>query len=274
MKYDWKFGLTLLIGFAGVAVPVWLWQADQASKSLSVRMATRISLQPKEQDSLVGIEISADGSRLEKPHLVVFEIRNNGNKPILAADFESPVRIHLISESSIARASISSKTPKDIEATLLTERQAISLKPTLLNPGDSISINAITSGALPLFEASARIVGITSVLLEDSTNAKPNRLKQALLLFGATLSLIGFSLMSDVISKPDGVFLRRRAAAFVGIVTAFPGVIALQAFLEEIGIQGYGYFLLWYMLLMIPVGFLASVLNRSPKVQSTDAGGK
>lgn len=274
MKFDWKFGLTLLIAFAGVAVPVWLWQADQTSKSLSVRMTTRISLQPKEQDSLVGIEISADGSRLEQPHLVVFEIRNNGNKPIPAADFESPVRIHLISETSIARASISSKSPKDIEATLATERQSISLKPTLFNPGDSTSITAITSGVPPLFEASARIIGITNVSLEDGTATKPNRIRQALLLFWATLSLIGFSLMSDIIAKPDGVFLRRRAAAFIGLVTVFPGVTALQVFLDEIGVQEFWYLMLWYFMLMIPVSFLANVLNRSPKALTPDTNGK
>jgi len=271
MKLDLKFGLTLLITIAGVAIPVWLWQADQTSKSLSVKLATRISLQPKEQDSISGIEISADGSRLEKPHLVVFEIRNNGNKPVPATDFESPVRIRLVSESSIARASISSKTPKDIEATLLTERQAVALKPTLLNPGDSITITAIASGAPPVFEAAARIVGITSIELEDGTANKPNRIKLVLLLFGAILSLISFSLMSDAVVKPDGVFLRRRAAAFVGIVAVFPGVIALQIFLEEIGVQGFWYVVLWYLVLMIPVGFVASALNRSPKTQAADA---
>jgi len=274
MKLDWKFGLTLLITIAGVAVPVWLWQTDQTSKSLSVQLATRISLQPKEQDSISGIEISADGSHLEKPHLVVFEIRNNGNKPIPAADFESPVRIHLVSESSIARASISSKTPKDIEATLLTERQDVSLKPTLLNPGDSISITAITSGAAPLFEAAARIVGVTNVVLEDGTTNRPNRIKLALILCGAILSLISFSLMSDFIVSSEGVFLRRRAAAFVGIVAVFPAVIALQTFLEEMGVQDFWHLMLWYLMLMIPVSFVANALNRNPKTSAADANGK
>lgn len=134
MKLDWKFVLTLLITVAGVASPAWLWQADQSSKSLSIKLATRISIQPKAQDFISGIKMPVDGSQLENPHLVVFEIRNDGSRPIPAADFESPVRIHVVSETSLVRASVTGEAPKDIEATLVSERQDMSLKPTLLNP--------------------------------------------------------------------------------------------------------------------------------------------
>lgn len=274
MKLDWKFALPLLFTVAGVAVPVWLWQADQSSKSLSIKLATKISLQPKEQDTIAGIEILVDGARLEHPHLVVFEIRNDGSKPIPAADFESPVRIQLVSETSLARANVSGKAPKDIEATLLNERQGMALKPTLLNPGDTISITAITSGAPPIFESKARVVGISNVVLEDGTAKRQNRIIVALLLFGSMLSLVSFSLMSDFIIKPNGIFLRRRAAAFVGIIAAFPGVIALQMFLEEIEIQGFWYMMLCYLILMIPAGFIARALNRSQKASVGDENGK
>lgn len=274
MKLDWKFFLTLLITLAGVAVPVWLWQADQSSKSLSVKLATRIALQPKEQESIPGMEISVDGSRLEKPHLVVFEIRNDGSKPIPAADFESPVHIQLESETSFVRANITGRVPKDIGATLLSSPKDVSLKPTLLNPSDIISIAAITSGAPPNFNIKARVVGISNVVLEDGTEEKPNKIKLALLFLGAIFSLVSFSLMSDVVVEPTGVHLRRRAAAFVGLVAVFPGVIALQTFLEEIGVQGFWYLSLCYLILMVPVSFMASALNRNQKSAGSDTSGK
>ncbi|OAI05614.1 hypothetical protein A1332_12790 [Methylomonas methanica] len=263
MKHDWKFVLTLLFSVAGVGVPVLLWQADQSSKSLTIQLETMISLQPGGQDVIAGIEISADGVYLEHPHLVVFEIRNDGSKPIPAADFESPVSIQLVSETTVARANVSGKEPKDIEATLLNERQGITLKPTLLNPGDTISVTVITSGAPPIFESKARIVGISNVVLEDGAEKKPNRIKLTLLLFGSILSFVSSSLMSDFMVEPKGIFLRRRAAAFVGIVAVFPGVIALQMFLERIEVQGFWYQILSYLILMIPVGFIARALNRS-----------
>lgn len=265
MKLDWKFFLTLLITVAGMAVPVWLWQADLSSKSLSIKLATRIPLQPKEQESISGMEISVDGLRLEKPHLVVFEIRNDGSKPIPTNDFESPVKIHLESETSFVRADVTGRTPKDIDATLISERQSLSLKPTLLNPGDAISITAITSGANPKFEIKARVVGIPNIALEDGTTPTPNKIRQALLFLGAILFFTSAALVLEGVLEPKGILLRRRAAVLVGFVVMFPGVIAFQLFLEGIGIQGVGYLMLFNSALMIPLGFIAKAFNRSQK---------
>lgn len=266
MKLDWKFFLTLLITLVGVAVPVWLWQADQNSKSLSVQLITRIALQPKEQESIPGIEISVDGSRLEKPHLVVIVIQNNGSKPISATDFESPVQIRLESESSFVRASVTNQVPKDIEAILSTERQSVSLNPTLLNPRDEISITAITSGAPPIFNTKARIFGISNIVMEDSTTEKPNKIKLALLLLWSILSLIGYSLMTDVLFNTKGGHLRQRAAALIALITGVTGGIGLSTFFKEIGLHVEWYInMLLFIIIIIPSFFIASALNRSEK---------
>lgn len=270
MKLDWKFLLALLATVASVAVPVWLWQADQSSKSLSIKLATRISIQPKEQGAISGIEISVDGTRLVNPHLVVFEIRNNGSKPIPAADFESPVQINVVSETKLVRANITDKAPKDIEATLVSEPQGMSLKPTLLNPGDTVSVTAITSGAPPTFQSKARIVGISSVVLEDGTTKKSNKIILALLLLGSVLSLVSYWLVSDSILKSNGVFLRRRAAVFVGIMGLIPAAIAIPMFLVEVEMQVSWYFILYYLILSFPASFIASVLNRNQKAAAND----
>lgn len=270
MKLDWKFLLTLFATVAGVAVPVWLWQADQSSKSLSIKLATKISIQPKEQGAISGIEISVDGARLVNPHLVVFEIRNNGSKPIPAADFESPVQIITGSETKLVRANITEKMPKDIDASLATDSQGISLKPTLLNPGDTVSVTAITSGDAPTFQSKARIIGVLNVALEDGTTKKPNKIKLALLLFGSLFSFTGVWLVSDSLSNTKGIFLRRRAAAFVGIVALFPAAIGLQMFLDEVEIQGFWHFILYNLILMVPASLIASVLNRNQKEPGRD----
>ncbi len=262
MRIDWKFILTLVITLAGVAVPVWLWQADQSSKSLSVKLATRVALQPKEQESISGLEISVDGSRLQAPHLVVFEIRNDGSKPIPAADFESPVQIQLNSETTFARANVTGRVPKDIETTLTTAPKVVSLKPTLLNQGDTVSITAITSGAPPDFKVKARVVGVSNVLLEDGTTEKPNKFRLAFLLISAILSFISYFLMGDVFTDPTGVQLRRRAAAVVGFIAIVSGAISSQTFFDEIGVQGILYLILCTLPLFVPASFMASALNR------------
>lgn len=274
MKLDWKFLITILATVAGVTVPVWLWQADQNSKSLSIKLATKISIQPKEQGTISGIEISVDGERLINPHLVVFEIRNNGSKPIPAADFESPVQIIPESETKLVRANITEKIPKDIDASLAINSQGISLKPALLNPGDILSVTAITSGDSPTFQPKARIIGVSNVVLEDGTTTKPNKIKLAFLLFGSLLSFICAWIVSDGAIKENGVFLRRRAAVFVGLAAIIPATIGLQMFLSEVDILGFWYYMLLSVTLMLPAGLIASVLNRNPKKTGSDGVAK
>jgi hypothetical protein len=265
---EWKFFLTLLVTLVGVAIPVWVWQADLSSKTLSMKLNTRVLLQPKEQDPLPGLEISVDGARLLNPHLVVFEIRNDGSKPISASDFESSLDILMESKTSFVRSEVTSKSPKDIEATITSEPQRISLKPTLLNPKDSIEITAITSGSPPVFGSKARIVGISDLSLEDGTKEKTSKTTLVLLLFGSMLFLVSFNLTFNVINNPNGVFLRRRAAMFVALVSVFPGAIALNTFLEKIEIQGFWHYMLYYFILIILASFIADALNRKNETTS------
>jgi len=259
---DWKFFLTFIIAVAGVVVPVWLWQIDLSSKSLSIKLVTHTSLQPKEQNSLPEFEIFFDGSRLKNPHFAIFEIKNDGSKPILAADFESPIEIRLDSETSFIRSQITDVNPKDIEAIILSESKRILLKPILLNSKDTITINAITSGEPPAFGYKARVAGIPNVSVEDNASKKPNKAKLALLLLGSVLSFSALAIVIDAVTDFKKIFFRPRAAAFVGIVSIFPGVGALEKFLEGIGIVGLWYLIACYLLLSIPAAFIASIINR------------
>jgi len=263
---DWKFFLTFFITVVSIAVSIWIWQAELSSKSLSIKLNTRISLQPKEQESLPGMEISVDGSRIENPHLVVFEVTNDGSKPILATDFESPLDIRLESKTSFVRSQVTGTIPKDIEATILSERQRISLKPTLLNPKDTIAITAITSGAPPIFVYKARVVGISHVSLEDSTIEKTSIVKLVFWLFGSVICFVPTYMMSLAVLESKDIFIRPRAAIFVGFVSAVPGMAAYLIFLKGIGIEGLGFIMLCSMILSITAMFIASAINRKPAI--------
>lgn len=270
MKFDWKFLLPLLAAVASVAAPIWLWQADQNSKSLSIKLATRISIQPKELGTISGVEISAGGIQLTKPHLVVFEIRNNGSKPIPTADFESAVKIKVTSDTKLVRADITDKSPKDIDATLVSDSESMSLKPTLLNPGDAVTVTAITSGDGPIFQSMARIVGISSVTLEDGTTKKPDNPRRFFLALGSVFSLIIVWLISDGFLKVNGIFLRRRAAVCAGVAAIFSTTIMLQIFFEENNTQELRYQIFWYVGLLLFASLIASLLNQKPKATASD----
>jgi len=222
------------------------------------------------------MEISVDGLRLEKPHLVVFEIKNDGKKPILTTDFESPLDIRLESKTSFVRSGVTKRSPKDIETTIKSEQQRISLKPALLNPKDVIEITAITSGDNPIFASKARVVGISNVSIEDSTKEKPSKAKLSLLLSSSFVCLVVLSLMIDALTEPKGIFIRKRAAVVVILVSGIPGMIAFVTFLEKLlGVQGFWYTMLYYLMLMVPAGIVASALNRKePSSEEGKSSGK
>lgn len=259
---DWKFAATLIVAIAAAVVPVWLWQADLSSKSLAITLSTRLPLQPTEKESLQGLEVSVDGKRIENPYLVVLEISNDGSKPILASDFESPLDIRLASDTYFVRSRITSKTPKDIDTDISTEKTRISLKPTLLNPNDSVSLTIVTGGVAPILETRARVAGISSITIADNTVKKRNTARLIFLAAAAVLLSIASSVAYDGAFSKTGILLRQRAAAYVAFVSALPSVIALMTFLEEFDITGFWYFLLYYTLMMIPTGIIASALNR------------
>ena len=257
---DWKFVVSLAAAIAAVIVPVWLWQADLSSKSLAITLSTCISLQPAEKESLQGIEISFEGKRLENPHLVILEITNDGSKPILANDFESPLEIRLASETHFLHSRITEKIPKDIDTDLSIEKNRVSLKPSLLNPKDTIRVTAITDGVAPIFEAKARVVGIPSVSITDGTVKQRDKAKLIFLLLAAVFLAAASHIAYEGAIFSKGVFLRRRAAAFVALMCAFPSVAAFMTFLEEIDITSFWHFMMYYLLMSIPVGFMASAI--------------
>lgn len=271
---DWKFAATFVVAIAGVIVPVWLWQADLSSKSLSITLTTRVPLQPTEKDSLQGMEVSVDGKRIENPYLVVLEIANDGSKPILASDFESPLDIRLTSDTYFVRSRITNKTPKDIDTDISAEKTRISLKPALLNPKDSVAVTIVTAGTAPVLETRARVAGIPSISIADNTVKKRNTARLIFYAVAAILLSVASLVVYDGAFSTSGISLRRRAAAYVAFVSSLPSVVALIMFLEELDITSFWYVILYYTLMLIPTGLIASALNRKPSDSAKAASDK
>lgn len=186
--FNWK-SLTLLVTIVSVVVPVWVWRADLSSRSLQFRIASQVALQPDDANSIHGLEVTVDGVLLKSPYISVFELSNDGEKPISSSDFEAPLEIRLGEGATVSRAQVTATNPKDVEATLTWEAQSLKIKPLLLNPRDVVAISILTSGKKPEFTTRARIAGISAVPIEDSAG-KPTKTRTAMLFFAALLLFI------------------------------------------------------------------------------------
>lgn len=160
---DWKFIATTVIAIAALVVP----QIDLSSRSLTVRLLSSSALQPAL--NIQNLQISLNGQNVESPYVSTIELVNTGSKPITSADFDGALQIVIANDAKLVSAEITSTTPKNIPAQVTTAPNKAAISPYLSNPKDVVTIAAITSGARPVFEVQARIVGVNEVGFEDST---------------------------------------------------------------------------------------------------------
>lgn len=169
-KKNWRFLLTIMVAFIGAVIPVWLAKQGQSGPSLLILLQSQTSLELFNMEELSDLEISIRGLPIKKPFLTIFELKNNSETPIMRKDFEAPIEIHAGPIAKIVRANITRKLPNDLEIDLAWDNQAVRIKPMLLNPKDSIAFSILTSGGQPSFSSKARIVGISSIPIVESTN--------------------------------------------------------------------------------------------------------
>ena len=174
-RLDWKFFATLIFAIAGAAVPVLLWQLDLSSKALTLTVKSVAELQPQGIIDLDGIQVLMDGKPLTSPFVSVLELSNSGSKPIVASDFENPIRISAARPSTIARARQTSSTPPSLMPTLGLSEGNVFIQPLLLNPGDVIRFAFITANGKPQFSVQGRIAGVSEVSVSDATVGRDTR---------------------------------------------------------------------------------------------------
>lgn len=259
---DWKFTLMLAVTVAGVAGPFWLWRADQNAKAISVQLTSQVPLGLTEKNSIPGLQVVIEGTPISEPLLSTVFIENSGDKSIASADFESPLEIRSLNGSAIFGARVSGKSPADIEPAIEWDKQVVRLKPTLLNPRDSITLSVITSGSAPNLSAKARIIGVSTVQMVNSMTPTANPWKRWLLLIAAfAFAVPAMAAWSQIVIFSQGrptIALRRRTVYLIVVVLAFAAMGACVAFLVTYGIEGF-----WPMWLSSMFIFLvASIIGR------------
>jgi hypothetical protein len=171
---DPKYWLMLAVAVASLLVPIWLWRADLASKSLDATIISVASLKPTLQGvSSSTIDVVIDGQAIIDPFVTVLELRNSGSRPILQSDFESPLQISLPDDVTLARAYVTLTEPRSIRPQVTPAKKSLSIAPLLLNPSDTVRLTIVTSGGKPEFSAQARIAGIDDVVARNTTSDIP-----------------------------------------------------------------------------------------------------
>lgn len=256
---------------AGVLVPVWLWRADLEARSLHFRKLSQTSLQPPDSAKVLDLRISVAGSEIQAPYLTVFELINDGARPVPASDFESPLEIMSKNKAEIVRASITAAKPADLTPTLLVEGGTLKIKPMLLNPGDSVTIAVLTTKDEPAFVSKARIAGVRTVPIVDVQTKAIAPSGVGFILLAGFICFVAANLVLGA-WPTSGVRLRPRASFLIFMVAASGAAVFLTAVLEVLGIEGFWPLLVAFIACMLLTSLISTWFNRPVLVTASAEG--
>jgi hypothetical protein len=181
--------------FAGTIV----WDKYKTKVGLEVRLVSTSSIL-NDSPSVEHLQVLYGGKPVPNLAKSEFVIVNIGRTPIQQSDLVSPPTITVLNSVQLFDVRKETPDPSNLQFALTadTADRSFTLTSPLLNPGDQIRVNTITSGPVTRFDASARIVGIshlkvTAQTLPTSKQRQEN--SQLLLLVVVFLfSLTAFSL--------------------------------------------------------------------------------
>ena len=130
------------------------------SFSCEVVSVTRIvSVGSKFRES---VQVLFDGEPVKDVRVVVFRFFNSGNVPILVEDFHQAVGVRFRYPSRILSSTVEVCEPKSLDVELVSDGQTLSLKPTLFNKGDSITVGMVVRD-YGGYDTVGRIVGVGEI---------------------------------------------------------------------------------------------------------------
>jgi hypothetical protein len=222
--------LGLLIAALAIVVPI-IWDRYRTKTAVELRW---LGTAPLVDESVAPdkLQVFYDGKPIKSVAQFQFAIVNAGRTPIRGVDFITPITVTFLQQawttfkgvayvatsedksgnlSSLAalgsaradildvRVTRTQPSGVDVSASIDPDRTALRLKSTLLNPGDSVEISAVVAGSSTTqLEASGRIVGVPSILVDKQPPIRSGRLNKFAvpvvvllpLLFGA-VSILG-----------------------------------------------------------------------------------
>ncbi|UVM33414.1 hypothetical protein [Pseudomonas sp. B21-019] len=235
-RWDWKFIVGSLLTIGGLAIPVYLWQVDLSSHSLSLKLVSSSALQPASSNQFQDLQITLNGARISSPYISSFEMINTGSKPILSSDFESPIEVLGDGNVQLISAQVTGTDPKGIPVKLSIESNRMVIAPFLSNPNDVISFSVITGDEPPIFKVKARIAGIRELALEDSSVKKGRASKLVICSFFAIIGLFLYLRFAHAAVLLRRVTIHRPTCVMICLMTGVGSAIFTGKALDELSL--------------------------------------
>ena len=160
----WQFA-GFVVGLLALIASIILYFQQRHRKELVYDTLTFTSVFGVDDEVLDRVRIPTSLMEMIDLHLVQLKLTNTGNTPILPADYVEPLTIAFPIGAKIVESTIYNVEPSDIQTAVLQDDfpNAVHLKPTLLNPGDSVVLKFLVDTPREDFAVRGRIVGVKGI---------------------------------------------------------------------------------------------------------------
>ncbi|PTN36010.1 hypothetical protein [Desulfonatronum sp. SC1] len=236
LEKNWPMLVVAALIVIAVALANMITATNLPGKGLQIKKVDKTPVEAMDIHPQPTIGLLVDGQPAEDPYLTTLVIRNTGNIPIRGRDYDAPLAIEVTNEPTIIQVHYQLlPTDMNIETTL--SPKALTIAPTLLNPGDVIILQLFTRGGEPEFNAEAHIEGVRKIYTEETW--KVQRWSQSsgmdYLAFLVTLfnvMLFAIILKSSYDSKY--VFIRRTTGVILFIAMSVVFLASYFSVLEDL----------------------------------------
>ncbi len=165
----WQFiGALVALGALFAAYDIFFRGKPQ--KEMQILLTSATSLVEIKPEAAQDIEILYKGQRAAFVSLVQIQILNSGNQPITENDYSRPISFSFEPKDEIADASIAGSVPENIGMVITkTSKYQAEAHPTLLNPGDSVTVRFVivqdSSSTSYAPRIDGRIAGVKNIKL-------------------------------------------------------------------------------------------------------------
>jgi len=160
LSVEW-IGVGVSIIFGIITLLVYL--NGKQYKLLSHQIISEYPLVSIDEEVRGKLQILLDNNPVENLHLLLIKFMNTGNLPIAASDYERPITIQLQNAAYVLSAEVVEAFPFNLQASLLTEKNSVTVEPFLMNREDYFTIKILAAEYDAPFQLDARIIGVRAL---------------------------------------------------------------------------------------------------------------
>jgi hypothetical protein len=152
--------LGVAIAILSLVVAYIAYKAQRAKLSLEYIVLSNYRILPKPEPS--NLQVIHNHTVVPDAHLTVIRLVNTGDKAFTPSDFHSSLNIKLDGVRKVMAADVTFTRPANLRVALTVTDDAVSIAPTLINPGDLVQIQFITSSTASI-SIDGRVANLSEV---------------------------------------------------------------------------------------------------------------